>query len=86
MYVWVICMNALGAKLMVKDKMNAINHEWRVKEKYLFVVAFLGGSLGILAAMKAVRHKTRKFFFYMGVPMLAWWNVMAVAVLTYFLI
>lgn len=66
---------------MYKDKENAIKHEWRVRESTLFWVAFLGGALGIYFGMYAIRHKTKKFFFYMGIPMLIWWNIFAVSVL-----
>ena len=72
---WLICMNVLGAYLMYTDKINAIKREWRVKESTLFIVAFLGGAIGELLAMYAMRHKTKKFFFYMGIPMLCWFNV-----------
>lgn len=78
-------MNALGINLMVKDKQNAIKREWRVKESTLFWVAFLFGAPGIYLAMQTMRHKTKKFFFYAGIPMLIWWNVMAVSVLLYIL-
>lgn len=81
LFVWLICMNALAVNLMYKDKENAIKHEWRVRESTLFWVAFLGGALGIYFGMYAIRHKTKKFFFYMGIPMLIWWNIFAVSVL-----
>ena len=68
-------MNALGAYLMFTDKQHAIKREWRVKESSLFLVAFLGGAIGMLLGMYAMRHKTKKFFFYMGIPMLCWFNV-----------
>lgn len=83
--MWVIAINALGIKLTVQDKINAIKHEWRVKESTLFWVAFLFGAPGIYAAMQAMRHKTKKFFFYMGIPMLCWWTVLAVSVLFFVL-
>lgn len=77
-------MNAFGAFLMTKDKQNAIKREWRVKESTLFVVAALGGAIGIYLAMQAMRHKTKKFFFYMGIPMLCWLTVFeTLAILLY---
>ena len=85
-FTWLIAMNALGAYLTTKDKLNAIKREWRVKESHLFWVAFLGGALGIYAGMQAMRHKTKKFFFYMGIPMLCWYNVFLTMTLLIFVL
>ena len=85
-FTWLIGMNALGAYLMTSDKMNAIKREWRVKESTLFWVAFLGGALGIYAGMQIMRHKTKKFFFYMGIPMLCWFNVFLTLALLLFVL
>lgn len=83
--VWLIAINALGIKLTVQDKLNAIKREWRVRESTLFLVAFLMGAPGIYLAMLAVRHKTKKFFFYMGVPMLCWWTLLIFSALFFLL-
>ena len=42
------------------DKQAAIERAWRVSESTLLTLAFLGGSLGAVAAQQILRHKTRK--------------------------
>ncbi len=45
------------------DKSAARRDALRVPERVLLVVAFLGGSLGLLLGMNIFRHKTRKIGF-----------------------
>lgn len=45
------------------DKMKAGLRHRRVRERTLFVLALLGGSIGALAAMNLFRHKTKKVSF-----------------------
>ena len=40
----------------------------RVPEKTLFLLAVMGGSAGALAGMFTFRHKTRKWYFRIGIP------------------
>lgn len=40
----------------------------RVPERTLFLIAALGGSVGVLAGMYLFRHKTRHLSFVLGVP------------------
>ena len=42
------------------DKQAAIDGTWRISERTLLSVAFIGGSLGAVAAQQVLRHKTRK--------------------------
>ncbi len=46
--------------MMAADKRRAVKHRRRLRESTLLAVAFLGGSIGIISAMLAVRHKTQK--------------------------
>ena len=39
-------MNTLGFALMGLDKKRAGEHQWRISERTLFLVAALGGSVG----------------------------------------
>lgn len=81
LFVWLIAANAYGLYLIVHDKENAIKREWRVKESRLFLVALLFGAFGIWLGMYGMRHKTKKFFFYAGIPMLVWENILVSAIL-----
>lgn len=40
----------------------------RIPEKTLFVIAALGGSIGAMLGMLAFRHKTRHWYFTVGMP------------------
>lgn len=42
------------------DKYLAIKNKRRIPENTLFLMAFLGGSVGLLLAMLLFRHKTSK--------------------------
>ena len=40
----------------------------RVPERTLFLIAALGGSLGVLLGVYTFRHKTKHWYFVVGVP------------------
>ena len=63
-------MNIIGFAIMGADKKKAKNGAWRVKESTLFLVSFIGGSLGTLAGMYAFRHKTKHWYFVVGMPLI----------------
>ncbi len=46
------------------DKVRARRGAWRVPEKMLLGIGFLGGAPGALLAMQAFRHKTQHIYFY----------------------
>ena len=56
------------------DKWQAIQRGWRVPEKVLLGLAFMGGALGGILGMYLCRHKTRKprFLVLMPVALLLW--------------
>ena len=55
---------------MLTDKYKARKNLWRIPEAALFTAALLGGSLGSLAGMYLVRHKTKHLKFTLGVPVI----------------
>lgn len=61
-------MNLTGFAAMGIDKQRARKHMWRISEKTLFLIAVLGGSLGTLTGMHLFRHKTRHWYFVVGMP------------------
>ena len=53
---------------MLIDKVKAIRNSWRIRERTLFIVALIGGSLGCVAGMYLFRHKTKKPVFTILMP------------------
>ena len=53
---------------MLVDKVKAKRDVWRISEATLMTVAAIGGSVGSLLGMYAVRHKTRHPKFTVGIP------------------
>ena len=50
------------------DKRKAIKHAFRIPEATLFLIAFIGGSIGSILGMYTFRHKTRHWYFVYGMP------------------
>lgn len=67
---YLVCMNIMGLIIMGMDKSRARRHAWRIPEKVLFGVSFLGGSIGTWAGMYLFRHKTKHWYFVMGMPLI----------------
>jgi uncharacterized membrane protein YsdA (DUF1294 family) len=61
-------MNLVGVAIMGIDKSKAKKHLWRIPEKTLFLVSILGGSIGTWAGMYLFRHKTKHWYFVLGMP------------------
>ena len=60
---YLLIINAAGFLLMLIDKWKARKNRWRIPEATLMAVAALGGSIGALAGMYTVRHKTQHLKF-----------------------
>jgi len=68
--IYLAAANLTGLLIMGLDKKRAKEGGWRIPEKTLFLVSFLGGSLGTLAGMYIFRHKTRHWYFVVGMPLI----------------
>lgn len=66
--IYLIIANIVGLSVMGIDKRRAIRHQWRIPEKTLFLVSILGGSIGTWAGMYLFRHKTKHWYFVIGMP------------------
>jgi len=83
-FIYLSVINALGFLLMLVDKWKARTNRWRIPEATLMTVAALGGSIGSLAGMYLVRHKTKHLKFTVGIPLiLAVQVVIAVWIIIY---
>ena len=67
---YLIIMNIAGVFVMFIDKRKAIQHRYRIPKKTLFLVSLLGGSIGTLAGMYLFRHKTKHWYFVVGMPLI----------------
>ena len=61
-------MSIIGFIMMGIDKAKAKKGAWRIPEKTLMGIAFLGGGAGVWLGMEVFRHKTKHFHFKYGVP------------------
>lgn len=68
--IYILIMNVIGFCLMGLDKHRARTRQWRVPEKILFGAALLGGSAGAWAGMYVFHHKTRHWYFVVGIPLI----------------
>lgn len=66
LYFFII--NLVGFLIMFVDKKRSINHEWRISEKTLFIIAIIGGSIGSYLGIYTFRHKTKHLKFTFGIP------------------
>ena len=68
--IYLAVMNVIGVAVMWLDKKRARLHRWRIPEKVLFGVSLLGGSAGTWAGMYLFRHKTKHWYFVVGMPLI----------------
>ena len=66
--IYLAIMTVVGLIIMKVDKVKAQKQAWRVKEATLFLVSAIGGSLGTWAGMYIFRHKTKHWYFVVGMP------------------
>lgn len=76
-------MNILAFCLMGIDKHRARTRQWRIPERVLFGAALLGGSVGAWAGMYLFHHKTRHWYFVVGMPLILTVQAAAVIYLTH---
>ena len=65
-----VAINLLAFSLMGTDKTNARQNRRRIPEAALFLSALLGGSLGAVVGMNFFRHKTKHWYFVVGMPLI----------------
>ncbi len=70
MGIYLLSVNMIGFVIMGVDKHKAKREAWRVPEKVLFLISLIGGSLGTWAGMYAFRHKTKHWYFVVGMPLI----------------
>lgn len=66
----ILIMSFAGYFIMLIDKKKSMRDEWRIKESSIFIVALLGGSIGVYLGMRHFRHKTNHTSFALGIPLM----------------
>ncbi len=66
--VWLVIINLVAFAIFGIDKKRAKKGQWRIPEKTLFLSAILGGSIGAILGMYFFRHKTKHWYFRIGIP------------------
>ena len=78
--------NLIAFFIMLADKIKSTNPgAERISEGLLFFLATTFGSLGVYAGMFAFHHKTRKWYFLIGIPLLIGENISALYWIYWFL-
>ena len=70
LFAYLLIINLVSFFVCVSDKRRAVKHKSRVPEKTLLFLSLIGGSVGMYATMKAIRHKTLHKRFMIGIPLI----------------
>ena len=80
---YILGMTLLTFNVCGADKFAAQRQRRRVPEKVLFLLSALGGSVGMYLGMFTFRHKTKHWYFVVGIPLII---LVQAAILFYFLV
>lgn len=80
--IYLLIINIVNFWIMWYDKQEAKKQEWRVRERTLFILTLLGGSIGGIAGMYTFHHKTKKWYFKYGYPIILICQIMLTIYLT----
>lgn len=78
---YLLAINVLAYLLYGIDKRRSIKQQYRISEKTLLLVAFLGGGVGAWLGMKHYRHKTQYLKFTILVPLSIVTTIFLIAVI-----
>ena len=66
--IYLVIINLASFLTFGADKRRARKDKWRVRERTLFLLAIIGGSVGALLGMYVFHHKTKHWYFCVGIP------------------
>ena len=67
---YIIAINVISALVCAADKIKAIRHKRRIRERTLWILSLAGGSAGMYLTMLLIRHKTLHAKFMIGIPLI----------------
>lgn len=76
--IYFFIINLFAIFIMKYDKVKAINNQYRVSEKTLFLIALILGGIGIYIGMYLFRHKTKHVKFTVGIPLIIILNILTI--------
>ncbi len=68
--VYIGILSIIGFFVCAYDKRAAIKKRSRISERTLFLISLLGGAPGVFIAMLALRHKTKRWYFMLSIPLI----------------
>ena len=68
LWLYILIMSILTFSVCGADKFAAQRQKRRGPEKVLFLLSILGGSVGMYLGMFTFRHKTKHWYFVIGIP------------------
>lgn len=79
---YLIFINIIAFIIVFIDKQKAKKNRYRISEKSLFIMSIIGGSAGAYVSMLIFSHKTKKWYFKLGIPFI----IIVQILLAYYLI
>jgi uncharacterized membrane protein YsdA (DUF1294 family) len=79
--IYIIMINLITFFMFMIDKEKAKRNRWRIRESVLLGLSLIGGAAGGLIGMKVCHHKTMKPKFFIGVPLMLFFQI---ALMIYF--
>ena len=70
LWLYLLLINLVALVVYGVDKRRAKKGQWRISEKTLFLLPLAGGSVGAIAGMYLFRHKTKHWYFRIGLPVI----------------
>ena len=78
---YLVIINIIAFCMFGMDKSAAIRQKGRIPNRVLLGMAVLGGSLGSLVGMYVFRHKTKKWYYKVTVPLILIIQIAAAVIL-----
>ena len=79
--IYLVSINIVAFCMYGLDKSAAIKQKERIPNKVLLFMAVIGGSVGALAGMYTFRHKTKKWYYTVTVPVILLLQITAAVLL-----
>lgn len=79
--IYLVIINIVAFFMYGLDKSAAIKQKERIPNKVLLFMAVIGGSVGALVGMYTFRHKTKKWYYTLTVPVILLLQITAAVLL-----